>query len=153
MARLSDFDELGRDYYQSMEMPSFPATPWTRAKPLKSARIAIISTAGLQRRGDRPFSVDSGDYRLLPGGTPAAELVMSHISTNFDRSGFQQDHNVVFPIDRLNELAADGAIGSVASIHYSFMGATHPAKMQRTAQQLAGLLKQDQVDAVLLVPV
>jgi D-proline reductase (dithiol) PrdB len=78
---------------------------------------------------------------------------MSHISTNFDRTGFQQDHNVVFPIDRLNELAAEGAVGSVASIHYSFMGATHPGKLERTARQLAGMLKQDQVDAVLLVPV
>ena len=78
---------------------------------------------------------------------------MSHISTNFDRTGFQQDHNVVLPIDRLNELAADGTIGSVASVHYSFMGATHPAKLERTARHLAGLLKQDQVDAVLLVPV
>jgi len=44
-------------------------------------------------------------------------------------------------------------VGSVASIHYSFMGATHPAKMERMARQLAGLLKRDQVDAVLLVPV
>lgn len=153
MARLSDFDELGRDYYESMEMPTFSSTPWIPAEPVNEARVAIISTAGLQRRGDRPFSVDSGDYRLLPGETPAADLVMSHISTNFDRSGFQQDHNVVFPIDRLNELAAEGTIGSVASIHYSFMGATHPAKMQRTAHQLVGLLKQDRVNAVLLVPV
>jgi D-proline reductase (dithiol) PrdB len=153
MARLSDFDDLERDYYEAMEMPAFADAPWAPAKPPGEARVAIISTAGLQRRGDRPFSVDSGDYRLLPGETPAGDLVMSHISTNFDRSGFQQDHNVVFPIDRLNELAAEGAVGSVASIHYSFMGATHPAKMQRTAQQLAGLLKQDRIDAVLLVPV
>ena len=62
---------------------------------------------------------------------------MSHVSTNFDRTGFQQDHNVVFPIDRLNELAEEGEVGSVASIHYSFMGATHPAKLERAAHQLA----------------
>ena len=29
------------------------------------------------------------------------DLVMSHISTNFDRSGFQMDVNLVFPLDRL----------------------------------------------------
>jgi D-proline reductase (dithiol) PrdB len=136
-----------------MEMPHFDTTPWVVPKPVAQSRVAIISTAGLQRRGDRPFSMDSGDYRLVPGDVPAADLVMSHISTNFDRTGFQQDHNVVFPIDRLNELAAEGAVGSVASIHYSFMGATHPGKLERTARQLAGMLKQDQVDAVLLVPV
>jgi D-proline reductase (dithiol) PrdB len=153
MVRLTDFDDLGRDYYESMAMPQFATTPWVVPKPVARSRVAIISTAGLQRRGDRPFSVDSGDYRLLPGDSRAADLIMSHISTNFDRTGFQQDHNVVFPIDRLNELAAEGAVGSVASIHYSFMGATHPDKLERAAHQLAGLLKQDCVDAVLLVPV
>ena len=130
MVRLTDFDDIGRDYYKSMEMPHFDTTPWVVRKPMAESRIAIISTAGLQRRGDRPFSMDSGDYRLLPGDLRAADLVMSHISTNFDRTGFQQDHNVVFPIDRLNELAAEGVVGSVASVHYSFMGATHPAKLE-----------------------
>lgn len=153
MARLTDFDDLGRDYYESMPMPRFDSNPWSPAKAIRTARIAMISTAGLQRRGDRSFSVDSADYRLLPSDLKAADLVMSHISTNFDRTGFQEDHNVVLPIDRLNELAANGEIGSVASIHYSFMGATHPDKLERTARSLAGLLKQDNVDAVLLVPV
>ena len=153
MARMTDFDDLIRDYYEAMEMPEFATTPWAKAKPLAEMRIAMISTAGLQRRGDRPFNTDSADYRLLPGDASAADLVMSHISTNFDRTGFQQDHNVVLPADRLNELAAEGVIGSVASMHYSFMGATHPAKLERTARNLAGLLKQDRVDTVLLVPV
>lgn len=153
MARLTDFDDLGRDYYESMPMPSFEHTPWNPAKPTRTARVAMISTAGLQRRGDRAFSIDSADYRLLPSDLKAADLVMSHISTNFDRTGFQEDHNVVLPIDRLNELAAAGEIGSVAAIHYSFMGATHPDKLERTARSLAALLKQDNVDAVLLVPV
>ena len=153
MARLTDFDDLIRDYFEAMEMPTFEATPRVAPKALAKMRVAMISTAGLQKRGDRPFNTDSSDYRLLPGDSSAADLVMSHISTNFDRTGFQQDHNVVLPIDRLNELAADGTIGSAASIHYSFMGATHPAKLERTARHLAGLLKQDQVDAVLLVPV
>jgi D-proline reductase (dithiol) PrdB len=153
MARLTDFDGIGQDYYKSMPMPEFSETPWVTAKPTSKARIAIISTAGLQRRGDRPFSVNSADYRLLPSDTPAAELEMSHISINFDRSGFQQDHNIALPIDRLNEFASKGKIGSVASIHYSFMGATHPDKLEQAASGLARALKQDQVDSILLVPI
>ena len=153
MARLSDFDEIGQDYYKSMPMPEFSETPWITPKLTSEARIAIISTAGLQRRGDRPFSVNSADYRLLPSDTPAAELEMSHVSINFDRSGFQQDHNIALPIDRLNEFAAEGKVGSVASVHYSFMGATHPDKLERAASQLAGVLKQDKVDSILLVPI
>jgi hypothetical protein len=81
MARLEDFDELGRDYFLSMPMPEFDGTPWIEPPPVTAARIALISTAGLQRRGDRPFSVDSADFRLIPGDRPASDLVMSHIST------------------------------------------------------------------------
>jgi len=95
----------------------------------------------------------TGDYRVIPGDIAARDLVMSHISTNFDRTGFQQDWNVVFPLDRLKELAAEGIIGSVAAFHYSFMGATDPAEMEPAARNLAVLLKGDGVDGALLVPV
>ena len=81
------------------------------------------------------------------------DLVMSHLSTNFDRSGFYQDVNTSFPIDRLHELAEEGVIGSVASRHFSFMGATPPTVMESIARDLAGVLKADNVDAVALVPV
>jgi D-proline reductase (dithiol) PrdB len=128
---------------------------WVKPAQLAKARIAIVTTAGLHRRGDRPFGpgARSTDYRIIPGATPASELVMSHQSVNFDRSGFQEDHNVVFPIDRLNELARDGVIGSVAEYHYAFMGAAPIRELKPKAAELAGLLKRDEVDAVLLSPV
>jgi D-proline reductase (dithiol) PrdB len=80
-------------------------------------------------------------------------LLTSHISINHDRTGFQEDRNVVFPLDRLNELAADGTIGAVAGTHYSFMGATDPVQMEPYAREVAGRLKSDAVDAVILSPV
>ena len=85
--------------------------------------------------------------------TKPEELLISHISINFDRTGFQEDWNVVFPLDRLNELAAEGTIGSVAATHYSFMGATDPLQMEPYARELAVRLKADAVDAVILPPV
>jgi len=129
--------------------------PWVTPPPLAKARVAIVTTAGLHRRGDRPFgpSARATDYRVIPGDTPASELVMSHQSVNFDRSGFQEDHNVVFPIDRLNELARDGVVGSVGAYHYAFMGAAPIRELKPKATELAGLLKKDGVDAVLLSPV
>ena len=78
---------------------------------------------------------------------------MSHVSINFDRTGFQQDVNVAFPRQRMAELAADGTIGEVATTHYSFMGATDPKLMEEGARELAGRLKADNIDAVLLLPV
>jgi len=64
----------------------------------------MISTVGLHRRGNRPFSLVSDDYRVIPGDAMANDLVISHVSTNCDRTGFQQDLNVIFPIDRLREM-------------------------------------------------
>ena len=135
------------------ELGGFDARSWVRPPPLAKCRIAIVTTAGLHRRGDRPFGPSATDYRIIPGETRAADLVMSHQSVNFDRTGFQEDHNVAFPIDRLNALARRGVIGSVAALHYSFMGATQIRELEAKARELAGLLKKDHVDAVLLTPV
>src|SRR5271168_5159589 len=106
--RLSELPEAEREHLAAIKCPSFARRPWIKGEPLAHRRIAIISTAGLQLRGDRSFSHGDGDYRVIPGDAKAAEIVMSHVSVNFDRTGFQQDINVVFPIDRLKELAATG---------------------------------------------
>ena len=151
--RLDDLPEVEANHLRRVECPIYDDTPLLGGKPLAERRVAIISTAGLHRRGDRPFRPGDGSYRVIPAETSARDLVMSHISVNFDRTGFQQDSNVVFPIYRLRELVADGAVGSMASVHYSFMGAFPPDAAKPHAQHLAGLLKADKVDAALLVPV
>ena len=153
MARLDSMPEPMRGYLAKLPCPTFETTPFVEAPPAGDRRVAMISTAGLHRRGDRPFSLGSNDYRVIPGDIKANDLIMSHVSTNFDRTGFQQDLNVVFPLDRLKEIAGRGEIGSVADFHYSFMGATEPEKMEQTVRKLASLLKKDDVNAVLLVPV
>jgi D-proline reductase (dithiol) PrdB len=153
MARLEQMPEALRSHLTKLPCPSFENHPWVSGPTLNRRRVSIISTAGIHRRGDRPYEGMSGDYRVIPGNIKAGDLVMTHISTNFDRTGFQQDWNLVFPIDRLQELAAEGIIGSVAAYHYSFMGATDPAEMEPAARNLAELLKGDHVDAALLVPV
>jgi len=154
MAILEELPEMERQVLESLPCPAFETRPWAEGPPLRERRVAIISTAGLHRKEDRPFTFDPGDhYRVIPGNIEAKDLVMSHVSANFDRSGFQQDWNVVFPLDRLNELREQGLIGSVAEYHYSFMGAHDPAPMETAARSLAGLLKKDAVDAALLVPV
>jgi D-proline reductase (dithiol) PrdB len=151
--RLSDMPEVEANHLRRIDCPTYDDTPLRAGRPLSERRVALISTAGLHRRGDRPFRPGDGSYRVIPAETVAGDLVMSHISVNFDRTGFQQDLNVAFPIDRLRELVADGVVGSMASVHYSFMGAFPPAAAEPHAQHLTGLLKADKVDAALLVPV
>jgi D-proline reductase (dithiol) PrdB len=160
MARLDQVHPAMHAALLAMECPTFDTQPWVTGPPLSQRRVALVSTAGLHRRADRPFAVTSGnaraiagDYRVIPNDIAANDLVMSHVSTNFDRTGFQQDWNVVFPLDRLHELVRHSVIGSVAAFHYSFMGATDPSQMASAAHTLARLLQQDHVTAVLLVPV
>ena len=158
MARLEDLPDWEREHLLHLcgEAPRFETNPWVDGPPLNHRRVALISTAGLHRRGDRPFSGGAGatEYRVIPADTSAADLVMSHISVNFDRSGFRQDLNVVLPLDRVKELAEAGVIGSVAEFHYSFMGAPWPStKFEPKARELARLLKRDRVDAAVLIPV
>jgi D-proline reductase (dithiol) PrdB len=153
MARLDRMSAQEREGYLNRPCPTFDTMSWVMGPSLQQQKIALISTAGLQRRGDRPFAPGAADYRLIPADTPSTELVMSHISTNFDRTGFQQDWNVVFPLDRLRELAEAGEIGSVAQYHYSFMGATDPEMMEPRARELGQIMRVEGVDAVLLIPV
>ncbi len=153
MARFEKMPPAQAKHLAKLDCPTFPSTPWVKPVPLNQARLALVSTAGLNRRGDAPFTGLSGEYRVIPNDTPADQVVMSHVSTNFDRSGFMQDLNLVLPLDRLRELAAEGVIGSLADFHYSFMGATDPRQMEAGAREVAGLLKSDKVDTVLLVPV
>jgi len=153
MVRLSQFEEEERDHLLKLPCPVFDATPFITGVAPARARVALISTAGLHMTGDRPFGIGESGYRLIHKNATAADLVMSHISTNFDRTGFQLDLNTVFPLQRLHEMVDEGVIGSVADYHYSFMGATDPTQMEQEASALALTLKKDQVNVVLLVPV
>ncbi len=157
MVRLADLsdNERKRALGRIKDLPDFSGRPWVTGPPLGQRRVAIITTSGIHRKGDTPFSDGdaAAEYRVIPGDESGDSLVMSHLSINFDRTGFQQDMNVVFPIDRLKELAAEGVIGGVADFHYAFMGAAPIPLLKPRALQIAGLLRKDGVDAVLLSPV
>ena len=153
MTRLSDLPPAQAKRLAEVECPVFETRPWVFGPPLPQRRVAIVSSAGLFRRGENPFRDRDADYRIVSGDIKWQDLLVSHISVNFDRTGLQEDWNVAFPLDRLKELAAEGVIGSVADTHYSFMGASDPVPMEPHARELAGRLKQDSVDSVLLAPV
>ena len=151
--RLSELPAAMAKRLAEAECPDFKTTPWVEGPPLSKRRVAVVSSAGLTVRGEHPFRGRDPDFRVIPGTIRPDQLLISHISVNFDRTGFQEDWNVVFPLDRLNELAAEGTIGSVAATHYSFMGATDPVQMEPYARELAVRLRADTVDAVILPPV
>lgn len=153
MARLADIPEPTRTACDTLPCPAFERTPFVAGPALSQRRVAIVSSAALIERGDKPFAIGSADFRELSSSFNSADILISHVSINFDRAGFQRDLNVVYPIDRLRELAADGVIGSVADKHYTVMGSTDPATMVETADRMAAALHADHVNAVVLLPV
>ena len=134
---------------------TFGEVPWATPKPLHESRVAIVTTAGLREEGNADWNPGDQGFTLIPHD--AENLTLAHYSPNFDRVGWVLDKNVVFPIDRLHELAEDGIIGSVANTHISFMGAQpdHTLETIRldSGPAAAKLLADDEVDLVLLTPV
>ncbi len=154
MVRLSDLPDDDASHLRAKSCPPFKTQPWVSGPSLKQRRVAIVTTAGLHTADQQTFGFIDTSYRVIAGDTDGSDLVMSQTSVNFDRSGFQQDVNVVFPIDRLRELEAVGEIGSLGQFHYAFMGAGAKAEdFEAGAREVAGLLKEDQINAVLLCPV
>jgi D-proline reductase (dithiol) PrdB len=153
MARLDDIPEPTRTTVANLPCPTLETTPFVSGPKLSERRVAIVSSAALILRGDAPFPVGSGEYRAVPASWNSADILMSHVSINFDRAGFQRDINVVLPVDRLRELVAEGRIGSVAATHFTVMGSTDPAAMAEAADGMAASMKADNVNAVVLTPV
>ena len=154
MVRLSDMADIEREHIHRKGCEPFDSQPWAEGPALAQRRVALITSAGLHRATDRAFSLVDLSYRVIPGNIAADDLTMTHSSVHFDRTGFREDVNLVFPIDRLRELEAEGVIGSIADYHYSLMGAGWlPHQIEPTMRELARLLREDEVDAVCLVPV
>ena len=137
----------------TLPVPDLDGHPFTAAPKLGDASVAIVTTAGLHTADEESFGLLDPAFRVLPHS--ATDLRMSHNSQNFDRSGVMLDRNVVYPVDRLDELAADGAIGSVAPAHLSFMGAQQDLStiLLDTGPQAAAFLREQGTDVVLLTPV
>src|SRR5436190_21973309 len=124
MPRLDRLPQVNRTNLLTFPARVNDGTPFTPLRrPLVACRLAIVTPAGLHRRGDRPFGPGEQTYRVIPSETPPPDIVQSHTSIGFDRVPIMRDLNITFPVDRVRELAAEGVLGGVARNHYSFMGA------------------------------
>jgi D-proline reductase (dithiol) PrdB len=155
MPRLDRLPEANRKNLLMLPVQVNDTTPFTVvAKPLGACRVAIVTTAGLHRRGDRPFGPADQSYRAIASDTPAADIIQSHTSLGFDRAPIMRDINISFPVDRLRELVARGDLGGIAPHHYSFMGAQRDlARVEgETGPEVGRRLRDEGVDAALITP-
>lgn len=160
MAEIADLPLSARLFLKGYRWRRNDPVPFARPrKPLADANVAIVSTAGLVAPGQVPFddAIRGGDwsYREIAAETDPRTLIETHRSKSWDHSGVASDANLALPLERLHELAEQRVIGRVNARHFSLMGSiTAPGRLLReSAPAVAAALKEDAVDAVLLVPV
>ena len=146
-------DKTTRRWTAQAPAPIFDHPAFTTPTPLAQARVAIVTTAGLMRPGEATWGHSDSTFRSFHQSE--RNLLVGHVSMNFDRVGVAADLNVVYPIDRLDDLARTGVIGEVADEHLSFMGATYdlPSVVVDTGPAAAKRLRDGGVEVVLLTPV
>jgi len=128
------------------------AIPWSPLQgPLPEATVALITTSGVHLREDPPFKLSSDStFRVIPRTANPGDLAISHRA--YDRTDALRDVNLVFPLQRLRELEAEGVIGRVADRHYGFGLVDQVAELVAPGREVGRLLKRDQVDLALFVP-
>lgn len=151
MVKVAEMPAVGRRFISELEMQEPQERSWTQSVPATLRRIAIVSTAAVSKRGERPFSWLARDHRVINKND--RDLVMTHVAVEYDRTAWQQDLNAIIPLDRLKEMEQSGEIGSVANEHYAFMGAADPLDMLKSAAKAADNMKQDNVNTVFIIPV
>ena len=133
--------------------PSFESTAFTTPPPLTEATVAILTSASLHHPDQPDFGPADTSFRVLDPNR--RDYVLGHWSQDVDQTGFGIDYNVVFPIDRLAEMADEGAIGKVADVHLAYAGNQFDVAGIRmdSGPEGAKLLREAGVDVVLLTPV
>jgi D-proline reductase (dithiol) PrdB len=155
MPRLDRLPHINRNNLLTFPAQVNDAAPFVApGKPLAACRLAIVTTAGLHRRDDRPFGPGEQTVRVIPADTPSSEIVQSHTSLGFDRVPIMRDLNITFPIDRLHELVARGELGGLGPNNYSVMGALRDTVRieAETGPEIGRRLRDEGVDAVLITP-
>jgi hypothetical protein len=150
-------------YYRNLPVQKTEPVPWAPLKkPLAEARVALVTTAGIYVEGVDPGFDEDGErrnpmwgdptFRRIPRDVPPDGIGTSHLHIN--NRDLKSDLNVQLPVHRLAELETEGLIGSLAPTAYSFMGYQMDTRewRERYAPEVAGLMKDEAVDAVLLTP-
>lgn len=147
----------GMPYESELLIPKKDLVPIAPAlTDLKHARIALANTGGIVPL-DNPDRIQSasatrwGRYDIsemerLDGGQ------FKTIHAGFDPAAANADPNVIMPVDVMKEFLAEGKYGSLHNYFYSTVGTgTTQGEAKRMAKEIIPLLKEDHVDAVIMV--
>lgn len=137
--------------------------PWTPLrKPLAHSTIALVSSAAVAMREDRPLDQDKErrdpwhpdeGYRLIGREATERDVSLYHLHINTDFG--ERDLDCVMPLRGLKELEEAGEIGRSAPTHYSFQGFVLKPRelLEVSVPAMVHRMKDEGVDAAVLVPV
>jgi len=148
------YQAKGYPQYDWSRNEDAPLTPLRRH--LRQCTVGLLTSGGISYKSAAPFVADAkNDFRLdeIDPYTPSDGFQIN--DSYYDTRDGEKDINVIFPLERLKELAEAGEIGKIAKRYWSgFMGRIYKRGyvMQTAAPALVEELKKDEVDILVLVP-
>jgi hypothetical protein len=155
-----------RDYYRALgyaepyRWAHFTDVPFTPLrKPLADCRVGLVTTAALYdpTRGDQgpgaPYNAAAKFHRAYAHPAEGApDVRIAHVT--YDRTHTTaEDPNSWFPLAQLKRAAADGRIGAVGPRFYGAPTTrSQHTTLERDAPDTLALMREDKVDAAVLVP-
>jgi D-proline reductase (dithiol) PrdB len=131
-----------------------PFRPARRALPMLN--LALISSAGLYIDGTDPFDTNAagGDFsfREIPIEVGPTDVLFA--ARGYDPVAVRQDMNSQVPLQRLFEFEANGVLGQLNPVFWSFSGAiTNAGRLvEEMLPRLLDRVKRHEVQAALLIP-
>jgi|TARA_Y100000310_G_scaffold305013_1_gene344747 D-proline reductase (dithiol) PrdB len=152
---IEQYSALGYEPYQWAHRPDPPA--WQPlGQPLSESTVLLVGSGGAYREGQVAFHwKDDTGIRRIPTDQPASDVRVTHFA--YDLEPARSDPNIVFPVDRLNEMVAAGVIGGLAPEALACMGGIY--SVRRAEEELAPAIVDavqqmpTDIDLVVLVPV
>jgi glycine reductase len=123
---------------------------------LSKARVAIVTDGGVVPRGN-PDRIQGnaaqnwGAYSIAgKDGLEGADYEITH--GGYDKRYVEEDPDRMVPVDVMRQLEREGVVGKVHDQFISTSGLANPiANSRRLGREIAQKLKEDEVDAVILV--
>lgn len=142
------------DSYPLVTNRRAPFTPARRALPMLN--LALISSAGAYIDGTQPFNLNDPDgdvsFREIPIEVGPEDLKFA--ARGYDPTAAQQDLNAQLPLQRLAEFEANGIIGQLNPVFWSFSGFIPNAArlVEEMLPRLQERVRRYEVQAALLIP-
>jgi hypothetical protein len=147
--------ERTRRYYRALGYDSdyvwahFDEVPFARlGKPLRDARIGLITTAGPPDRSNR----DARGRKQVWSGEIASPPLTFDTDVAWDREATHTDDRETFlPIDAARRLCAEGLFAALCPrFHHAPTDYSHRKTLEQDAPELLRRLRAEGADAVLL---